>query len=178
MLKGEVGENERACGLHRFGLADDIPVGCQPSKIPGEPLLDAAVKPARLGGREDGVAGSELQIQAATLEDATGTDAEALAPCTQRQELTQRATVDQRAAKQGERSGDLEDDVFGTVASSDGADETAKLRVADERDSSSSGSDTRNVAATAERTAERSWPTAAAVKTAARARDGGTAERR
>ncbi len=45
VLEREVGEDQRAGGGDRLGLADDLPLRRNPREVPGKGLLDPAVEP-------------------------------------------------------------------------------------------------------------------------------------
>src|SRR6266542_3199228 len=99
MSQREVGEDERASGVRRLWFANDIPVGRQPCEIASELLLDAAIEVARLCGREDRIAGPQLQREVSAVEHAVRAQAVAAAPRQDRHQLAERATIEQRATE-------------------------------------------------------------------------------
>jgi len=77
MLEGEVGEDQRGASDDRLRLANHIPGRREPSELPSEPLLKAAVVSARRSSREDRIGRAELQGQPAVMEDTFRSQAKA-----------------------------------------------------------------------------------------------------
>ena len=94
--------------------------------------MEAAVVLAGRPRRKDWVARREFQRDAASIEYTVGLWAKARAPCEQRNQLPERATIWSDVPKQRERSGDLQCSALVSRPLGEGADQFTPLRVADQ----------------------------------------------
>jgi len=94
--------------------------------------MEAAVVLAGRTRRKDGIACREFEGDAAPVEYKVCLQAEACAPCEQRDQLPERVTIEPGVLKQRERSGDLQCSALVSRPLGEGADQFTPLRVADQ----------------------------------------------